>query len=66
MYNFPNVIGYDLEKAKQLIGEGVCIITESTLTPFEDKKAERRGKTPVVVRQTIENDMIKLTTSLFK
>jgi len=62
----PLVIGYKLDKALQLIGEGHKIIIDSTMTPYEDKKEERRGNTPIVVRQKAEEDEIKLTTSLFK
>ena len=62
----PLVIGYKIEEALQIIGEGHSIIIDSTTTPYEDKKAERQGNTPVVVRQKAVNDKIILTTSLFK
>lgn len=65
MHNIPTVIGYKLDKALQLIGEEQTLILE-TATPYEDKKKERQGNTPIVVRQKINNDVIELTISLFK
>lgn len=62
----PLIIGYRLDKALQLLGEGRDIRVDSTSTPYEDRKAERLGNTPVVVRQKTINDIIELTTSLFK
>jgi len=61
----PLVIGYKLDKALQLIGGKQNIIIDSTSTPYEDKKKERQGNTPVVVRQRVINDEIKLTTTYF-
>lgn len=66
MTKIPLVIGYKLDKALQLIGEGYNILVDSTITPYEDKKEERQGKAPIVVRQKAKNDEIRLTTSLFK
>lgn len=67
----PNVVGYSLEKALNKIGEAdregfYTIITDETITPYEDKKNERQGNTPIVVRQIVKDNKIKLTTSLFK
>ncbi len=62
----PLVIGYSLEKALELLGEGHSITVNSTTTPYEDKKAERQGNRPIVVRQKTIADRIELTTSLFK
>lgn len=66
MSKIPLVIGYKLDKALQLIGDKQNIIIDTTITPYEDKKEERQGNTPIVVRQRTTNDEIKLTTSLFK
>ena len=66
MGNIPLVIGYKLDKALQLIGEKYNIIIDSTSTPYEDRKEERQGNAPIVVRQNAKNDEIRLTTSLFK
>ena len=66
MDNIPLVIGYTLDHALQIIGENHNIIIDSTSTPFEDKKKERRGNSPIVVRQKAECDKIILTTSCFK
>ena len=62
----PLVIGYSLERALKLIGEGKSIKVDSTTTPYEDRKAERQGHMPIVVRQKNVEDRIELTTSLFK
>ncbi len=67
----PNVIGFKLEKALQLISglEGISadsIEVDCTLTPFEDKRSERRSNEPVVVRQVVSEGRIRLTTSVFK
>lgn len=62
----PLVIGYDINKAIELIGEGQGIIVEETTTPYEDRKKERQGNTPIVVRQRETDDGIELMTSLFK
>lgn len=66
MGNIPLVIGYKLDKALQLIGDKMNVIIDTTTTPYEDKKEERQGNTPIVVRQKATKDEIKLTTSLFK
>jgi hypothetical protein len=63
--NIPLVIGYNLEKALQLIGNDYEIIVEKTLTIYEDKKNERQGNQPIVVRQVILDEKVVLTTSLF-
>ncbi|MHB1392468.1 MAG: hypothetical protein ACYCYE_05180 [Clostridia bacterium] len=65
MGKIPLVIGYKLDKALQLIGEKHNIIIDTTITPYEDKKEERLGNTPIVVRQKTINDKIKLTTTYF-
>lgn len=65
MNKIPLVIGYKLEKALQLIGDSYDIVVDSTTTPYEDKKEERRGSTPVVVRQKVSDGQIRLTTSCF-
>lgn len=65
MCKIPLVIGYKLDKALQLIGEDYDIIIDSTSTPYQDKKDERQGNTPIVVRQKAENDKIRLTTTCF-
>lgn len=62
----PLVIGYDINKAIELIGEGYKIIVAETTTPYEDRKKERQGNTPIVVRQRVTDDGIELVTSLFK
>ena len=62
----PLVIGYDINKAIELIGEGHGIIVAETTTPYEDRKKERQGNTPIVVRQRETDDGIELMTSLFK
>ncbi len=66
MDDIPLVIGYTLDNALQLIGGEHNIVVESTITPYEDKKEERQGNVPIVVRQIVSSDEIKLTTSLFK
>lgn len=66
MNKIPLLVGYSLDKALKLIGEKYEIIVDSTITPYEDKIEERQGNTPIVVRQKIESDKIKLTISLFK
>lgn len=65
MSNIPLVIGYKLDKALQLIGEGYNIVIDATITPYEDKKEERQGNTPIVVRQKAIEDKIELTTTYF-
>ena len=66
MSDIPLVIGYKLDKALQMIGEGYKVTVDGTSTPYEDKKEERKGNTPIVVRQKFVGDEIRLTTSLFK
>jgi hypothetical protein len=61
----PLVIGYKLDKAMQLIGNGYDIVVDTTTTPYEDKKEERRGTAPVVVRQKASDGQIRLTVSYF-
>lgn len=65
MFDVPIVIGYDIDKAIQLIGDKK-IVTEMTQTPFLNKQKERQENKPVVVRQLVEGDAIKLTISLFR
>lgn len=62
----PLVIGYRLDKALELIGGSCSVSVDSTSTPYEDRKAERQGNAPVVVRQRTVDGTIILTTSLFK
>lgn len=66
MKYIPSVIGYKLSEALRLIGDQAKVTIDSTITPYEDKKKERIGNEPIVVRQIVKNDEIKLTTSLFK
>jgi hypothetical protein len=61
----PLVIGYKLDKALQLIGDKQNVVIDTTITPYDDKKEERQGNIPIVVRQRVINDEIKLTTTLF-
>jgi hypothetical protein len=61
----PLVIGYKLDKALQLIGDKQNVVIDTTITPYDDKKEERQGNTPIVVRQRVINDEMKLTTTLF-
>lgn len=65
MAGVPTVIGYKLDKALKLIGDGQKVIIESTSTPYEDKKKERQGNIPVVVRQKALKEEILLTISYF-
>lgn len=67
----PNVVGFGLKKALQQIAGQTGIPAESiriktTAAPFEDKKRERQGNEPVVVRQVVSGNEITLTTSIFK
>ncbi|HWR60520.1 MAG TPA: hypothetical protein VN580_02850 [Clostridia bacterium] len=62
----PLVIGYRLDKALELIGGSCSVSVDSTSTPYEDRKAERLGNAPIVVRQKTVDGTILLTTSLFK
>jgi hypothetical protein len=64
--DIPSVIGYKLSEALKLIGDQVIVKIDSTITPYEDKRKERMGNEPIVVRQIVDYDEIKLTTSLFK
>ncbi|MDD3704546.1 MAG: hypothetical protein PHC45_00555 [Clostridiaceae bacterium] len=66
MDNVPLTIGYTLDYALRLIGDKHNITINSTSTPYEDKKMERQGNTPIVVRQKTDNGIIILTTSYFK
>lgn len=66
MANIPSVIGYRLSEALQLIGDEAKVTIDSTITPYEDKREERKGNEPIVVRQIVKGDEIKLTTTLFK
>lgn len=62
----PLVIGYRLDKALEIL-DGSCSVTvDYTSTPYDDRKAERQGKPPVVVRQKVKDDIIVLTASIFK
>jgi len=61
----PLVIGYKLDKALQLIGDKNNVIIDTTSTPYEDKKKERQGNMPIVVRQKAKNDEIRLTITHF-
>lgn len=66
MDNVPLTIGYTLDYALRLIGDKHNVTINSTSTPYEDKKMERQGNTPIVVRQKTDNGIIILTTSYFK
>ncbi len=66
MNNTSLTIGYTIEKAIYLIGQDRTVIIDSTSTPYKDKIEERKGNTPVVVRQKEECGKILLTTSIFK
>ena len=66
MDNVPLTIGYTLDYALRLIGDKHNITINSTSTPYEYKKMERQGNTPIVVRQKTDNGIIILTTSYFK
>jgi hypothetical protein len=63
--NIPLVIGYKLDKALKLLGSRQVDIVKTT-TPFDDKIEERQGNSPIVVRQKTKNDVIQITSSLFK
>jgi hypothetical protein len=60
------LIGYSLSKAKLLIGEECNYTIVETITPFEDKRLERQGRDPVIVRQIKDNDTVCFTVSYFK
>lgn len=66
MDRIPSLVGYKLSDAKTIL-QGIIenSITE-TITPFEDKKEERKLSEPVVIRQINESNAIKLTVSFFK
>lgn len=65
MSEIPYTIGYTVDQALTLL-EGFQVIVEETSTPFQDKKEERKDKTPVVVRQLNEGNCIYLTVARFK
>lgn len=65
MSKIPLVIGYKLDKALQIIGDKQKIKIETTITPYDDKREERQGNTPIVVRQRVINDEINLTATYF-
>lgn len=65
MSNCPTVIGYKLEEALKLLGDGSKVNIDSTITPYEDKIEDRMGNSPIVVRQKTINDEIFLTVSYF-
>lgn len=62
----PLVIGYRLDKALELIGGSCKVMLDSTSTPYDDRKSERLGNPPVVIRQKTIEGTVLLTTSLFK
>ena len=66
MQEIPFVIGYDINKALELLGEKCKVEVITTSTPYGDKKEERIGITPVVIRQNVKDDIIILTVSCFK
>jgi len=62
----PYLVGFNLNKAKRIINENTHFIVEETITPFEDKKLERLGKDPVIIRQLNNNGIVVFTVSYFK
>ncbi len=64
--NIPLVIGYRLDKALELLDGSCSVAVDYTSTPYDDRKAERQGKPPVVVRQKVIDGTILLTASIFK
>lgn len=65
MPDIPNTIGYEVDKALELL-ENYKVIVEETSTPFEDKILERKENTPVVVRQLQKDNCIILTVAKFR
>lgn len=66
MEKIPYLVGFNLNKAKSIIGESFHFIVEETFTPFEDKKLERLGKDPIIIRQINKNGIVVFTVSYFK
>lgn len=62
----PDLIGMELQWARQLIPETVKITVVETLTPYDDKRLERADQPPIVMRQKCEGHNIELTISYFK
>ena len=61
----PYTIGYELDRALLML-EGFEVIVNETSTPFQDKKDERKDKTPVVVKQAEIDNSVHLTVTRFK
>lgn len=66
MPGLPNVLGYELQNAKELLGCGKTITVLYSSTPYEDKKLERKDKEYVVIRQQEADAEIILTVSQFR
>lgn len=66
MDKIPIVIGYRLSEARTILKEFNEPLVVETITPFEDKKEERKLSEPIVVRQVNEIDDIILTVSFFR
>ncbi len=66
MDEIPYLVGFNLNKAKNIIDESIHFIIEETFTPFEDKKLERVGKDPIIIRQLNKNGIVVFTVSYFK
>jgi|GEM_PF-793035 len=64
--SIPLVIGYRLDKALELLDGSCSVAVDYTSTPYDDRKAERLGKPPVVVRQKSIDGTLVLTASTFK
>ena len=65
MSDIPYTLGYDIDKALQLL-DGLEVVVQETSTPFQDKIDERKDKTPIVVRQLKEGNCVYLTVARFK
>lgn len=63
--DIPCTLGYELDRAKQML-QGFQINIEETSTVFDDKKLERTQNPLVVVRQLNMEEQIRLTVSRFK
>lgn len=65
MPEVPITIGYEVEKALELLKE-YKVVVEDTSTVFNDKIQERKENIPVVVRQNFKDNFIFLTVAKFK
>lgn len=66
MKDIPSLIGYSLSRAKSFLSEDVAFIIDETITPFEDKKEERKNNEAIIVRQIVKNNILYLTITYFK